>query len=524
MKIKSKIILSNILMVGIPILTAGVIGLIGWHQIDSKYIYSLETMFKDENAVVSAQSSIYAYQEELWNTNWEQMEEEEIGHQDEEDESNIKWSELKNEKNELTQTSKMYNLGQEMENMGYHFSVFMNGDCQYSNFTGEDQTVLQEIAGDAITHVRSMVVGEDNASVIKSSFEKGDVICVIIAVNSGNEIQSENGISYLKQYILRFVLLFLLIIIAVIFLTNMILSRFIAKLILPPMSMLQEGTRHITEGDLDTPIRYKNKDEIGEVCEDFEEMRAYLKQSALERLEYEAYRRELISGISHDLRTPLTSIKGYLEGLTKGIANNKEMQERYYHAMFIRTNDLERLVDNLSVYNKLENHTLQYDRQRFDLSAFLDSYLGDRSLELQKNQINIRINAREGEYPVFLDRLQLTRVFDNFVSNTLKYRTQEKSLVFITIDSMENKIICMYEDDAGGVPAESLPRLFDSFYRVDDARCKAGEGSGLGLAIVKEIITGQGGCIYAENGDTGLKIIMEIGRVEDEDESINCGR
>lgn len=259
MKIKTKIILSNILMVGIPILTAGVIGLIGWHQIDSKYIYSLETMFKDENAVVSAQSSIYAYQEELWNTNWEQMEEEEIGHQDEEDESNIKWNELKNEKNELTQTSKMYNLGQEMENMGYHFSVFMNGDCQYSNLTGEDQTVMQKIAGDAITHVRSMVVGEDNASVIKSSFEKGDVICVIIAVNSGNEIQSENGISYLKQYIFKFVLLFLLIIIAVIFFTNMILSRFIAKLILPPMFMLQEGTRHITEGDLDTPIRVSGK-------------------------------------------------------------------------------------------------------------------------------------------------------------------------------------------------------------------------------------------------------------------------
>ena len=205
MKIKSKIIISNIFMVGIPIICAGILGVAGFQKIDSQYMYPLEQMFADENAVISAQSTIYAYQEELWNTNWKQMEEEEIGHQDEKGETIIKWSELKKSRNELTQNTRLSNLGQKMEQMGYHFSVFMNGDCQYSNLTGQDSELLQSVAGEAITHVRSMVVAENNTSIIKNSFENGDTVCVIIAVNSGNKAENPQNISYLRQNLLRFV-------------------------------------------------------------------------------------------------------------------------------------------------------------------------------------------------------------------------------------------------------------------------------------------------------------------------------
>ena len=100
-------------------------------------------------------------------------------------------------------------------------------------------------------------------------------------------------------------------------------------------------------------ITYKKNDEFGQVCHDFNEMCQYLKQSVEQRLEYEKRRKELISGISHDLRTPLTSISGYLDGLIEGIASTPEMQKRYLNAMKIRTMDLKRLVGNLSEYNRL---------------------------------------------------------------------------------------------------------------------------------------------------------------------------
>lgn len=521
MKIKTKIILSNILMIAIPILCAGLIGFIGVKQIDSKYLYSLEKMFEDENAVVSAQSTIYEYQEELWDTNWKQMEEEEIGHQGEDEESNIKWSELEIQKNELNQSNEMYNLGKELETMGYHFSVFMNGDCQYSNLTTADSEIIQQIAGNSITHVRSMVVGEGRASVIKNSFEKEESDCVIIAVNNGNIAWNENEISYLKQHLLQFIVCFLIIVVAVIFATNAILSGYILKLILPPLQLLSSGTKRIREGDLDTPIVYLNNDEIGEVCEDFEEMRGYLKESALERVRYETYRRELMSGISHDLRTPLTSIKGYLEGLATGIAKNMDMQKRYFRAIEVRTNDLERLVDNLSVYTRLENHDIKYEKQRFDLKDFLSRYIYDRNLELNNNCIRISVVAKDQNYLVCLDQIELIRVFDNLFSNTFKYRKKSVSNVNISLENVNQRIVCSYEDDAGGVPEESLHRIFDSFYRVDESRNNAGDGSGLGLAIVKDIITGQDGRIWAENGNSGLKIMIEVAEVESKNESFD---
>lgn len=521
MKIRKKIIISNILMVVVPLIFAMALIFYGWTHVDRKYIYSLEKMFEDENAVMSAQSMIYAYQEELWSTNWAEMEEEQIGHQDEEDESNINWNEFKKQRNELNQNSEMYNLGQEMENMGYHFSVFMDGDCQYSNLTPTDTDLLQKVAGDSITHVKSMVVSEENISVIKNTFEKEKTVCVIVAINSGNDSVNIHGISYLKQYVEQFILLFLLVILIVIFITNAALSSLIIKSILPPLEKLRVGAKRIKEGNLDTPIGYESQNEFGEVCHDFDEMRCYLKQSALERLEYEAYRRELISGISHDLRTPLTSIKGYLEGLILGVASDKKMQERYYNAMDIRTKDLERLVDNLSVYNKLENHAIHYQRQVFNLADFLRDYIQERTLELERMKIKIRICASETEYPVFLDPIQMVRVFDNFVSNTGKYRITESSLIFITLDCEGGHILCTYEDDAGGVPQECLSRLFDSFYRVDDSRTRAGDGSGLGLSIVKNIMTLQGGTVTAENGETGLRIAINIARAEDENENIS---
>jgi Signal transduction histidine kinase len=510
MKIKTKILISNVLMVILPVVFAILIGMVGSEKIDKKYIYPLEHLFEDENAVVSVQSTIYAYQEELWNTNWKVLEKGQVGHQDNNDEDNIKWDELKVSKNELEQTKKMYNLGNELSAMGYHFGVFMDGECQYSNMTEKDSKTIKVLTGDSITHARSLVIGEENSSVIKSTFEEHGIVCEIIAVNSGNKVIAGTSISYLKKYITRFVVLFLFLVIVIILLTNLILSWWITGSILHPLRKLSDGTRRIREGDLETRISYYKKDEFGTVCNDFDKMRGYLKESVEERIRYETSRREMISGISHDLRTPLTSIKGYLEGLMTGIASDNKMRKHYLNAMYVRSQDLERLVNNLSVYNKLENQVIVYHKKSVDLKQVILRYLEENSLDTDKYCIQFNLEFRDEKYPVEVDVSEFRRVFDNLISNSIKYRNKDNSTILISLENKDGNVICTFEDDGPGVPDKALSRLFDSFYRVDDARANAGEGSGLGLSIVKEIIKGQGGTIFAKNGELGLKIVMSL--------------
>lgn len=152
--------------------------------------------------------------------------------------------------------------------------------------------------------------------------------------------------SYIRRYIYGFIALFVLLNVLV----NGILSWWISKSILKPLDLLSFGTKEIREGNLDTRMQYGKKDEFGSVCRDFDDMRAYLKESVQQRLEDEKRRKNLITGISHDLRTPLTSISGYLDGLLDGIADTPEKQKRYLLAMKTRTGTMVNLFSNTAKY------------------------------------------------------------------------------------------------------------------------------------------------------------------------------
>ena len=489
MTIKNKIRLSNVLMVLIPIIFTTVVITAFVNTSLSSYWHTLEDMYNDENGVQFAQSMLYNYQQELWDFNWVTCG-------------------LPDENGQICQNEEMTSLGNALFELGYRFMITKDGKQIYSNLTDEDIRIGREVAGDAIDYAKTLTASRYEVSVIKNTFWHGEKVFCVTAIHP--EKTDGGAVNYLKNYILKYVYVIIAFFVLLTVFINGVLSWWISKSILKPLKQLSLGTKEIREGNLDARMQYNKKDEFGEVCRDFEIMRAYLRESVQQRLEDEKRRKNLITGISHDLRTPLTSISGYLDGLLDGIADTREKQQRYLKAIKTRTGTMVNLVESLSEYSRLERG-FRYRMERTDLKGYVEQYLEMIRVDAEQQKTEIEISFEKGEYPVCLDRKEFKRIFENLFTNTIKYRIKETSRVLIslkrTID--RNYIELVFQDDGPGVPGESLGRLFDSFYRVDDSRNKMEKGSGIGLAVVREIVLGHGGTVRAENRG-GLAVIIHL--------------
>lgn len=261
-------------------------------------------------------------------------------------------------------------------------------------------------------------------------------------------------------------------------------------------------------GVLDVDIPVLRRDELGEVCEEFNEMQRQLRRSKEEQAKYETYRKGLISSVSHDLRTPLTTIKGYVGGILDGIADTEEKKKKYLLAVQTRTNDLENLVNQLSSYNKMENHMFRYQKEPTDLKQFVREYLEENEAFIRQNRLDILLSADDG-VSLVMDRGAFKRILDNLLTNSIRYREKEQSQIRITIQRKDGQVFWSVADDGPGVAESCLEKIFESFCRLDEARSHCSEGSGLGLAIVKWIVTDHQGVIYARDRE-GLDICMEF--------------
>lgn len=489
MTIKRKIRLSNIMMVLIPILFTTIVITVCLHTSLGSYWYTLEAMYSDENSIQFAQSMIYNYQKELWENNWGQ-------------EKDADMSE------EIKRSDEMNHLENKLSGMGYQFMITKNEKLIYTNLTEDDMQAARSVAGDGIDTAKTLTASRHEVSVIKNTFYHGEKVFCITAVH--RQRTDQGVVNYLKNYILKYVYGIILFFVVLTVFVNGITSWWISRSILKPLRMLSLGTKEIREGNLDTKMEYQKQDEFGEACRDFDDMRAYLKESVEQRLKDEKRRRDLVTGISHDLRTPLTSISGYLDGLMDQIADTSDKRMRYFRAIKTRTGDIVRLVDSLSEYSRLDSG-FRYHLEEADFREFVEEYMEVRRQDAEHNQVKIEFMYKSETYPVRIDREEFKRVFDNLFTNTVKYRTLEQSQVLISLErTLEGtNIELVFKDDGPGVPQESLERIFDSFYRVDDARSQSEKGSGIGLAVVKEIILGHGGAVQAQNRD-GLAIIIHL--------------
>lgn len=289
-------------------------------------------------------------------------------------------------------------------------------------------------------------------------------------------------------------LLFILIV------TNGLLSYFVSKSIIKPVNELMRAAKKISEGDLNFQIESKKKDELGKLSRAFDHMRKKLKESTELQLKYEENRKEMISNISHDLKTPITSIKGYVEGIRDGVANTPEKMDRYLQTIYTKSIDMDKLIDELALYSKLDLNRLPFQFEEVELKSYLEDLMEELKFDFENERVAFSFQAeKEVPYHIIADREKLKRVINNIVSNSLKYMDKDYKQISFKISEKKEKVVVEIQDNGPGIPEDALPNIFDRFYRVDQSRNSRTGGSGLGLAIVKRIIEEHGGEIWAKS-------------------------
>lgn len=324
----------------------------------------------------------------------------------------------------------------------------------------------------------------------------------------------------------------------IILVTALILLVWIYQGIIHPLNILRIATKQIGNGNLGQPIQILSNNEIGELCQDFEEMRVRLKSMIEGRIQYEEDIRTMLSSISHDLKTPLTAIKGYAEGLSDGVAKTPQMQSKYLQTIYSKANDMTYLVDELSLFAKIEQNALSYHFISLNLAEYFTDCLDDLSLDLESYGLTLSYyNNTDPETEILADPEQLKRVINNITNNACKYMDHSPAVLHVSIEDMipepdnpplyrqlnkdgsevtpkpepEEFIKVQIEDEGAGIAAQDLPYIFDRFYRADASRNSSTGGSGLGLSIVKKIVTDHGGKIWAESIEgVGTSILFTL--------------
>ena len=241
-------------------------------------------------------------------------------------------------------------------------------------------------------------------------------------------------------------------------------------------------------------------------------MRNNLRKSQELQAHYEQNRKELIVGISHDLATPLTMIKGYTSGLMDGIANTPAKREAYLKKILDTTTHMETLVQDLFLFSKLDIGHIDFDLQDISLSEFFSDWMSDNAASYKARGLTIKLkNTLTPRTLAHLDGRQFKRIVDNIASNALKYKDKDQGQLVIGLRQVENTIELVFADNGPGVDSQDLSKLFETFYRTDRARTNTQNGSGLGLSIVKQLVEGMRGSIVAsETPGGGLTFTISL--------------
>lgn len=327
--------------------------------------------------------------------------------------------------------------------------------------------------------------------------------------------------------ILRFFIMDTLISVIVILIICMsIVRKYVYKEIVRPISELNVAMKKIAEGNLDYRMENKYDSEMGEVFNNYEEMRLKLKESTTEMMENEEHNRELVSNISHDLKTPITSIKGYVEGIMDGVADTPEKMDRYIKTIYNKANDMDRLINELTIYSKIDNNRILYNFQRINVSDYFGDCVDEVGLDLESKNIKLNFdNLIPDDTMVIADPEQMKRVINNIIGNSIKYMdkdlTKEQGMIEIRLLDDIDSIRIEIEDNGRGIAARDLGRIFERFYRTDASRNSSRGGSGIGLSIVKKIIEDHGGYIWAtskEGEGTCMHFVLRKYKEVDDDE------
>ena len=290
--------------------------------------------------------------------------------------------------------------------------------------------------------------------------------------------------------------------------TSLSVGLWIYRSIATPLVKLRKATRNIKDGNLDFVLDVEGTDEFSELCRDFEEMRRRLKESAEEKIILDKENKELISNISHDLKTPITAIKGYVEGILDGVASSPEKLDRYIRTIYNKANDMDRLIDELTFYSKIDTNKIPYTFSKLNVEDYFSDCAEEIGLELETRGIQLcYANYVDRSVQVIADGEQIRRVIHNIIGNAIKYMDKAKGVIQIRVKDVGDFVQVEIEDNGKGIASKDLAYIFDRFYRTDVSRNSSKGGSGIGLSIVKKIMEDHGGKVWATSRE-GIGTIM----------------
>ena len=287
-------------------------------------------------------------------------------------------------------------------------------------------------------------------------------------------------------------------IVLILLFTSLMLTWWFRKGVFIPVNELNIAMRKIKEGNFEYVLETDMKGEIGDLYRNYEDMRLRLKESTEENCANEKQNRELISNISHDLKTPITAIKGYVEGIMDGVADTPEKMDKYIKTIYNKANDMERLINELTYYARIDNNRIPYNFHRINVADYFGDCVEEVGMDLEQKNIKLNYcNLAQPDTVVIADPEQMKKVINNIINNSVKYMDKPKGEIDIRILDEADSIRIEIEDNGKGIAQKDLGKIFERFYRTDASRNSAQGGSGIGLSIVKKIIEDHGGYIWA---------------------------
>lgn len=296
-----------------------------------------------------------------------------------------------------------------------------------------------------------------------------------------------------------YVLAWALLCICVFAVTVTLFTHRLAMSIQKTIDELTSAADNIRNGDLSFQVMGSSCDEIDVLCQSFDSMRRTLKSAADKEKYMKEERSMLLANLSHDLKTPVTSIKGYIEGIRDGIADTPEKQKRYLDTIYSKAGMIDDMVNNLSIFSKLEMSKLNFEFTTGNINLFLRDFAEDFRLDIEKNDMRLALDIENTPATVKIDYEKIGRVFANLINNAVKYKKPGRGELKISSHIEDGGVYITVADDGMGIDNRELKNVFESFYRVDSARNLNIKGSGLGLGIAKQIVEKHGGKIWLKS-------------------------
>ena len=366
--------------------------------------------------------------------------------------------------------------------------------------------------------VRTIKKNEIKKFIVGKRFSMLVPIAVAVFLSFGNDyimlryVNAEDKIDFsvLTEGMLASNLCMLFGLILAILISNMLFRMIIRQELGVPLQKIRTGMKCIRQGNYDYRIEYEENDPMFELYDDFNEMAVETKRFAVKVNHIDERRKQFLLSISHDLRSPMTSIIAYVQGLLDGIARDEEKRRQYLEVIKEKSLEIDRMVNRIFTYAKLDSKEYVLDTKSIDIGKYMKHYVEEVSREYEKKDFWIQLNLVSSAN-IMADTDMLDRICTNLIENAYKYNDKEKGKIKITVKAGPENVKITFLDNGPGVSDAEMSHLWDVFYRTDHARKNPGQSNGIGLAIVKRAVELMKGKVEAKNGKNGgLSVIIRI--------------